>query len=259
MRGMGGAYVTGGTRGIGFAVAKRLVEEGYDVSVCGSSAESVAACRAASAAQALNIHVDQTDVTDPEALRQSLVAAAERSGDLKLVVCCAGQPVLGNAATLSLADWDRCLNLNLRSAFATVQAALDPLRASGESAVVFIASIWARVTGSDRVAYTTAKTALTGLARALAVDHAKDGIRFNCVAPGYVETELLHRSLAAAGHADVEKELERIRAGHPLGRTVSVDDVADAVAFLGGPRARSITGQTLYVDGGVSIRFAGLG
>jgi NAD(P)-dependent dehydrogenase (short-subunit alcohol dehydrogenase family) len=122
-------------------------------------------------------------------------------------------------------------------------------------AIVFISSIWALTTGPERAAYVTAKTALTGLARSIAVDHAGQGVRANCVAPGYVDTDLLRQSLARQ-YDDVEKGLESIRRAHPLGRLVAPEDIAGAVAFLIGHDARSITGQTLVVDGGVSTRFA---
>lgn len=250
----GSAFVTGGTRGIGYAIAARLAGDGFAVTACGASAEGVAECDAAARAADLAISARQVDVCDSEALTDAIGQAAGESG-LDLLVCCAGRPTIGNALELSLADWDRCLDLNLRACFVAAHAALPGMVAKGGGAIVFVSSIWAQTTGPERAAYVTAKTALTGLARSIAVDHAAQGVRANCVAPGYVDTDLLRRSLAR-NHDDVAEALEGIRRAHPLGRLVLPEEIAGAVAFLVGRDARSITGQTLVVDGGVSIRFA---
>lgn len=248
------AFVTGGTRGIGFAIAKRLAGDGFAVTVCGASADGVDACRAAAKTASLAIVARQVDVCESEALADAIVLAAGENG-LDVLVCCAGRPTIGNVLTLSLVDWDCCLDLNLRACFVAAKAALPGMVAKGGGAIVFVSSIWAQTTGPDRAAYVTAKTALTGLARSIAVDHAGEGVRANCVAPGYVDTALLRQSLARQ-HEDIEKGLDTIRRAHPLGRLVAPEDVAGAVAFLVGPDARSITGQTLVVDGGISVRFA---
>jgi NAD(P)-dependent dehydrogenase (short-subunit alcohol dehydrogenase family) len=248
------AFVTGGTRGIGLAVTRRLARGGYRVTACGASADGVEACRAAARDGGLDITVVQIDVTDDDLLARGIAEAASRQGGLDVLVCCAGRPVLGDALTLSLADWDQCLDLNLRASFAAVKAALPHMVGRG-GAIVLVSSIWDRTATFDRTAYVTAKTALSGLARALAVDHAKSNIRVNCVAPGYVETDLLRKSLARVAR-DVDAELDRIRRAHPLGRLVSADDIANAVAFLSGEEARNITGQTLCVDGGVTVRLS---
>lgn len=249
------AYVTGGTRGIGLAIAERLARDGQSVTVCGATAESVAECRAAVERSGLEIAAERVDVRKQADLTHALAGAAERGGGLDLLVCCAGRPVLGNAAELSVEDWDLCLDLNLRAAFLSVKASLPHFRRPEGGAVVLVASIWAQTATTDRVAYITAKTGLTGLARALALDHAGAGIRVNCVAPGYVETALLRDSLAREGH-ETHAALERLRDAHPLGRLVVPEDVAETVLFLGSAAARSITGQTITVDGGLTLRIA---
>jgi len=246
------AFVTGGTRGIGLAIARRLAREGFSVTACGATDESVTACRAA--VGDLDVTPVRADVRDEVALRGAIERAGATEG-LACLVCSAGQPVLGSALEISLDEWDRCLDVNLKGALIAVQAALPAMKARGEGVIVLVASIWAVTTGRERAAYVTAKTALTGLARSIAVDHAAGGVRANCVAPGYVDTALLRASLARE-HDDVEAALERIRRAHPLGRLVTPEEVAGAVAFLASADARSITGQTLVVDGGASVRFA---
>lgn len=249
------AYVTGGTRGIGRAIAFRLAREGYRVRACGSTAASVAELERAAGAESLDVHGEQVDVCDPARLVAALDHAAGAGGGLRALVCAAGMPVRGTALELSGEDWDRCLDLNLKAMFTACQAALPHLARTGGGSIVCISSIWAHTTTRGRVAYITAKTAISGLVRALALDHAGEGVRVNAVAPGFVETDLLRSSLAHIGK-DIDAEIARIQRLHPLGSMVAPEDIADAVAFLSGSGARSITGQTLTVDGGVSMRFS---
>lgn len=248
------AFVTGGTRGIGFAIAKTLARKGYRVTVCGASAESVASCRETVVEEGLPIEALQLDVRDDELLHCGISRAASSAGRLDVLVACAGAPTSGSAVTLPMEDWNKCLNLNLGAYFAAAKAAVREMRDGGS--IVLISSIWALTAIRDRVAYVTAKTALSGLARALAVDHAPAGIRTNCVAPGYIDTALLRTSLTAWGAADSDAELSKLERQHPLGRLVTMEDVANTVAFLAGKDSSGITGQTIVVDGGVTIRFA---
>ncbi|MHA6645624.1 SDR family NAD(P)-dependent oxidoreductase [Mesorhizobium sp. A623] len=242
------AYVTGGTRGIGQAIAECLSID-YDVTVCGSSEVSVASFREKQPA----IRAEKIDILEDGAISAAIARAHHRDGGLRVLVCCAGAPVLGNAETLSLDDWDHCMNLNLRSAFVCAKAAIPLMGLDRDGVIIFVSSIWAQATPPDRVAYATSKAALTTLARTLALDHAKDGIRVNCVAPGFVDTDLLRNSIANHGdRAGRPDDLEALRSRHPLGRLIEPDDVANAVAFLTGPGARNITAQTLYVDGGIA-------
>lgn len=240
------AYVTGGTRGIGQAVAQQLSAD-YDVVVCGSSDAGVALFQE----QQLPIRAEKVDVLDSDEISAAIARAHGCGPGLRVLVCCAGAPVLGNAETLSLDDWDRCMNLNLRSAFVCAKAAIPLMK--GDGVIIFVSSIWAQATPPNRVAYATAKAALTTLARTLAMDHAKDGIRVNCVAPGFVDTALLRESVVNH-HARSAKsdDMESLRERHPLGRLIAPNDVANAVVFLAGPGARNITAQTLYVDGGIA-------
>jgi NAD(P)-dependent dehydrogenase (short-subunit alcohol dehydrogenase family) len=249
------AFVTGGTRGIGFEVARVLARAGQRVYVCGASAESVAQCAAQAGAEGLPITALRIDVRDADALAAGIAQAAREAGRLDVLVCNAGRPVLGTATTLTLEEWDACLDINLRAHFVAAKAAIRPMRESGGGAIVLVSSIWSQVAFPERTAYVTAKTAMAGLCRALAVDHAADGVRVNCVAPGFVDTDLLRGGFARR-NLDVQAEVARLAAKHPLGRLVGPEDVAHAVAFLAGEGARNITGQTLVVDGGVSVRFA---
>ena len=201
------------------------------------------------AARALPITALQIDVRDADALAGGIAQAARETGRLDVLVSSAGRPILGNAHTLTLEDWDACLDVNLRAHFVAARAAIGRMRDFGGGAIVLISSIWSQLAFPDRTAYVTAKTAMSGLCRALAIDHAADGVRVNCVAPGFVNTDLLRGGFARR-NLDVPTELARLAARHPLGRLVEPEDVARAVVFLAGREARNITGQTLVVDGG---------
>jgi NAD(P)-dependent dehydrogenase (short-subunit alcohol dehydrogenase family) len=245
-------FVTGGTRGMGYAIGTLLAASGARVTVCGSTAKSVEACRVASRRAKLPIKAIQLDVADAEAGARAIAGIAPDG--LDILVCCAGQAFRGGALETSAEQWDRCMDLNLRAPFLLSKAALPAMIARGSGLIVFVSSIWALTATARRVPYIVAKAALSSLTRALAMDVAEAGVRVNAVAPGYIDTEFLRRSLAEANPgADVGKMLVATAARHPLGRIGEPGDVAEAVLYLA--RADFVTGQTLVVDGGLTTSF----
>jgi len=249
------AFVAGGTRGIGLAITKLLARNGATVVTCGSTAASVAACTDAASAEGLAIESFQLDIEGVGAIGSAVDEIAARHGRLDMLVCCAGRAFRGSALDTKADDWDRCLAINLRGPFLLAQAALPHLvRQQGN--IVFISSIWAVTATANRVAYIVAKSALSALTRALAMDVAASQVRVNAVAPGYVDTELLRTSLSAANPGRPPEDiLEDTVARHPLGRIAEPDDIAEAVLYLASDRARMITGQTLIVDAGLTTQF----
>jgi meso-butanediol dehydrogenase / (S,S)-butanediol dehydrogenase / diacetyl reductase len=255
------AFVTGGTRGIGLAVSELLAERGARVVACGSTDMSVRACREQADAAGRTIRPVKADVNREDEVAAAIKSAAEWNDGLDILVCCAGRAFRGSALGITGSDWDECLSLNLRGPFLAARAALPFLAAQGDGAIVLLSSIWSVTATPGRTAYIVAKSALTALARSLAVDHAPAGVRVNTVAPGYIDTDLLRRSLLEANPGrDVTELLEEAVAQHPLRRIGRTRDVAEAVLFLASPRSAFITGQTLIVDGGLTsqVRTSGL-
>jgi NAD(P)-dependent dehydrogenase (short-subunit alcohol dehydrogenase family) len=204
---------------------------------------------------------DDPDVNREDEVAAAIKSAAEWNDGLDILVCCAGRAFRGSALGITSSDWDECLSLNLRGSFLAAKAALPFLAARGDGAIVLLSSIWSVTATPGRTAYIVAKSALTALARSLAVDHAPAGVRVNTVAPGYIDTDLLRRSLSEANPGrDVTELLEEAVAQHPLRRIGRTRDVAEAVLFLASPRSAFITGQTLIVDGGLTsqVRTSGL-
>ncbi|HTW97301.1 MAG TPA: SDR family oxidoreductase, partial [Acidimicrobiales bacterium] len=150
--------------------------------------------------------------------------------------------------------WNEVLAVNLTTAFLLSKYAMGNLRAAGGGSIVLVSSVQARATQRGVVAYSTSKAAVSGLARALAVDHAHEGVRVNAVCPGSVDTPMLSSAasrFAGEGDGDVGALLARWGSMHPLGRLARPEEVAEAVWFLAGPHSSFVTGTELVVDGGL--------
>jgi NAD(P)-dependent dehydrogenase (short-subunit alcohol dehydrogenase family) len=251
------AVIAGGTRGIGAAAAQNLMELDHKVFVCGSSYQSVKQYNDEHEVNSTRTYAEVVDVTDSPALTEWIDRVASDNGKLDVLVFAAGQSYSGNALDLEVSNWDECMNLNLRAPFIAAKAALPHLVKSNGPAIVIISSIWAVTAAANRLPSITAKCGLTGLVRALAVDHAKQGIRVNAVAPGSVDTQLMRNSLAESNPSvPMERLLEDTRAAYPFGRLIDVEDIGESVAFLATDRSKNITGQTLIVDGGITTRLS---
>lgn len=233
--------LTGGTRGIGRAVALAFAGEGAAVVTCYRSDEAAAEqLRIALKATGGPHHVMRADVAEPDEVARLVADAGERLGGLDAVVHNAGAISHVPLAELGLDEWRRVVDTNLTAAFLLARHGL-PLLSEG-SAIVFVGSKVASVGVPLRSHYAAAKAGLTGLTRALCKELGPRGVRVNVVAPGVIETEE-----AAALPPEV---LRRYRSLSSLGRLGHVDEVASAVLFAADPAAGYLSGQTIYVDGG---------
>jgi 3-oxoacyl-[acyl-carrier protein] reductase len=238
------AAVAAATRGLGFACAQALVEEGVRVALCGRSKD-----RTAAAAERLgDLAVPLVaDVSEPEGARGFVAEAAGALGGLDILVTNAGGPPPGNFASATLADYPKALNLNLLSVVAMCQEAVPAMQARHFGRVVAITSIAVRQPIANLILSNTARAGATGFLKTLAREVAGDGVTVNSIQPGSHATDRL-KQIYGDGLAN---HVEGIPAGE-LGRP---DDFGAIVAFLCSEQARFLTGAAIHVDGGA---YAGL-
>ena len=245
------ALVTGGAGGIGRATCQVFFDDGYRVAVTDIDEEG--AIRAAaeldpSGERALGV---RGDVASSESVDAMVAATTAKFGRLDALANVAGVVGPGRSEELSDADWDRVISIHLGGAFRCSRAAFPALSATGAGSIVSISSIAGRTGFSQRVSYCAAKAGIEGLTRALAVEWAKRGVRVNAVAPGHVLTPMLTKSLeiGSVTPATIEARTNRI----PMGRYAQPEEIAAAVLFLCSPAASYITGETLCVDGAITV------
>ncbi|MFZ0412941.1 MAG: SDR family NAD(P)-dependent oxidoreductase, partial [Candidatus Acidiferrales bacterium] len=190
------------------------------------------------------------DVTDRAAVESALAATVRAFGRLDIVVNNAGAAVVAAADSTSDDDWHRLLAVNLTGTFFVSRAALPLLRHSGGGSIVNIGSVLGLVARKERAAYCAAKAGVTGLTKAMALDHAHERIRVNCICPSIIETELGAYTLSQT--ADPEAERARRRAEIPLGRMGTPADVAQMAVYLASDEASWVTGAALPLDGGLT-------
>jgi meso-butanediol dehydrogenase/(S,S)-butanediol dehydrogenase/diacetyl reductase len=251
------ALVVGGTKGIGRAASFALAHAGFHVVACSRGRADVEKLADDARREAQSIEAVICDAANDDDLARFIDEAAAKHGRIDALVFTAGKAFRGSVLDLTPADWDACLGINLRAPFVAAKQVLPHMVRQKSGSIVFISSIWAVTTPRKRAGFVVAKSGLQALARAIAVDHGEHGIRANCVAPGYVDTDFLRRSLADIHGPDrVEALFADIVNAHPSRRLVTPENVAATVAFLAGPQGAGTNGQAIIVDGGSTARFS---
>ena len=255
------ALVTGGSQGIGRGAALELARQGSAVVVHGQTldfAEETAAEIMAAGGQAVGT---AGAIGDPATMQVAVDLSIARFGRLDTLVTSAGIQRYGDVVATSEATWDEVFEVNVKGVYLAAFFALPFLRRSPAGSAVLVASVQGSATQNEVAAYSASKGALLALARSMAVDEARYGVRVNSVSPGSVDTPMLRRSAAllvgeGGSGEDVDGFLAAWGSAHPLGRIAQPSEIGEVISFLTSTRASFVTGTDVRVDGGLMARLA---
>ncbi len=246
------ALVTGGARGIGRGIAHRFAEEGAKVGIMDLHAD---ACQIVvdeitdTGGHAIEVHAD---VSDPTQVNDAVSKLQNNFGTITTLMNNAAVMPAGAIHKTSLEDFDRCLAVNLRGTYLVSSAVIPGMLSVGNGSIIHMASVTGLLGLPGIAAYSMTKGGLIALARAMSTDYAKLGIRTNTVAPGTIDSPMLHDFLAAQTRQEaLRQEFDEM---HPIGRVGTIREVANVCLFLASDESSFVTGSTYEVDGGLSSK-----
>ncbi|APV51509.1 NAD(P)-dependent oxidoreductase [Betaproteobacteria bacterium GR16-43] len=237
------ALVTAAAQGMGRAAVLAFAREGAKVIATDVSAAHLDKLKGT---PGITTHV--LDALDDAAVN----AFVEKTGAVDILFNCAGWVHQGNLLDCKPEDWDRSFALNVRSHFIMTKAMLPKMVANGGGVILNMASVLgAHKAAPNRLAYAASKAAVAGFTRALAIDHVKQGIRVNCICPGTVDTPSLGDRINA--FSDPNQARKDFIARQPMGRLATAEEIAETFVYLASDESSFMTGQAIFVDGGMSL------
>lgn len=245
------AIVTG-TSGIGRAVAQRLACGGARVLACGIDPSVNAELQSEAGSRKLAIETQLCDVSLPDDANDAVARCVQLFGGVDILVNAAAIHPYGTATETDFETWNRCLSVNVTGIFLFARLSIPEMKKRGGGAIVNIASVQGHACQRGVAAYVASKGAILSLTRALALDHAADGIRVNSISPGSISTPMLELAARTfSPELPVKDVFKRFGGAHPLGRIGTPEEVAEMAAFLASNKAGFCTGADYRVDGGL--------
>lgn len=240
--------VTGGASGIGAASARLFAAEGAKLVLVDIDEQALNETASGIRAGGGTVLTQVADVADGKTARDAVARVIDELGRIDVVMTCSGISVGGTVATIDEATWDRVFSINVKGTYLWLHEALPGMIERGSGSIIMVASQLAVSSGGNNAAYIASKGAITSLAKTMAVDHARQGIRVNALMPGVIDTPMSRRSVNR--HADPVATRERWAERHAMGRFGTPEEVARAALFLASEDSSFTTGSLLFVDGG---------
>ncbi|MEN9735793.1 MAG: hypothetical protein RL129_503 [Actinomycetota bacterium] len=247
------AIVTGGAKGIGFGSATQLLEAGFSVALFDIDVQGLA-----NAIKELSKYGDrvknyEVDIAKENAVKSAIDQVAKDFGRVDAVANCAGIQTYGTALETTEELWDRTYNVNVKSMLWTSKYAIPYMRKNGSGSIVNISSVQSLMNQKGVVAYASSKGAINSLTRAIAIDHAEEGIRCNAILPASVDTPMIRASARAfAGDKTEDEIIKEWGKSHPVKRMASIYEIGNLVTFLCSDASSFITGSCYNIDGGLT-------
>ena len=237
------ALVTGASRGIGQSISMILAQNGAHVVCVSRNINDVQSVADKITHQKFNASAASCDISDSNNVTELVKDIIEKHGRIDILINNAGITRDNLLMRMSEDDWNEVINVNLKAAFTAIKAASRSMIKQRSGRIINISSVVGLIGNAGQVNYAASKAGLIGMTKSVAREFASRGITANCIAPGYVETEMTNKL--------TDKVKSSLNEQIPLGRIGNVEDIAYAVAFLASDEASYITGQTLAVDGGI--------